>query len=1377
MKKFHIPSVLSICLCFLFCMTGHAHTGDPFNLPAGIPVPAWVSLTDWTHPNIHAVDSLIKVSSHSSNAHGQAGQTNEFEENPYLTAYIRWRNKMAPFVQPDGTVVYDRAAARQKQFDPATSRRTGNAGHQVSGLRSAVAQWKLLGPVQTFSDNNNGLATEQSNIYCIAVAPSNPSVVYASSEPGTLYRSSDKGQHWSSVTDTLYSCQASTIAIDPHNENIVYCYDGNTNVILKTTDGGASWIGLSADPGGGDRMVISPATGRILITGDTVVYYSDDAGATWHISAGSGTMTDIALDPANPDTVYASGILNGNFQLIRSVDAGLHFTDVTGSLTGLSSGGSRLGVTMANSSYVYCINIGGSSAPRIIRSTDRGRTWTVTVTSTDSTSLTGTDCTSGFGMSNGQGYYDLDIVVDPLDANSVIVGTTSTYRSTDGGFNFASLGGYHGNFGLHPDLQQAVANGSDAYLVTDGGVNYSTDFFANQSNWSVRNHNLRSGDFWGFGQGWDQDIVVGGRYHNGDMALYENYGAGNSLRLGGGEDATGHVFHGQSAIAGFRDIGTLQLPSSLSGSIRYSGAFTSNTLWPQDDYYGLFSSKLVVDPRYSNVFYVGNDSALWKSTNGGASYTALHSFGAANKVWRFDISRSNNNVIYLCATSGIFKTTDGGNTWTQLNNPASYQYYNTDIAVNPLNENNVIFCMSNGSSTDKVFESGDGGSTWTNITGTMLVDQYVSFLQYQGGANGGKYAITNGRPSYVYYRDSTMSDWIAYSSGLPTSLEAREGALIFYRDSKIRLGGNCSIFESPLYTTGSPVAQPMADKQQISCSSDTVNFFDYSMYDYTGAKRLWTFPGASWVSSDTALRPRVLYPGPGSYSVTLQITDAQGRSHTRTIDSIITFDRSLCGPDTVAGLCVQMPGDGSTINLGNVPINSNSFSISAWVQPHGLQSSFSQIVSHDAYPGSGGYGFAMGFTFSGYTPNLQLCYTDSIVNYGSYSGLICDSSQWNYVVLTYAPDGVTMYLNGIASKVNTDSMPVIDLSQTPFYLNFDAQEGQGSNFNGDIDEVKFYNYALSQEEVRQKMHLIQNPASAETGLIKYFQFNQYDINTSLLHDAFGSSATDVPATYIVPSTAPVSTGTVYSNHNVSGAGLNSFPAANVKMYLPAGGTYPDSEVVAFHLWSNPDTKPAGTSIVPGYFVINNYGTNTSFSQPDSIVFGDLMIDSAAFPLGNFKLFKRSYGAFGATWGNALDSSSHFGYATAGSSVSYGANNGITSLFSQLAIMSTDTLIHPPADTTAGVTSLSAGKWQISELYPNPASEWSKINIIAPDASAFDAILTITDIRGTQLMKMSQPLNKTDNTIMLHIPRWSEGVYFLTVDVPGHISAVRKFEIE
>ena len=69
-------------------------------------------------------------------------------------------------------------------------------------------------------------------------------------------------------------------------------------------------------------------------------------------------------------------------------------------------------------------------------------------------------------------------------------------------------------------------------------------------------------------------------------------------------------------------------------------------------------------------------------------------------------------------------------------------------------------------------------------------------------------------------------------------------------------------------------------------------------------------------------------------------------------------------------------------------------------------------------------------------------------------------------------------------------MPVIDLSQSPFYINKDIH-GQGGNYKGEIDEVKFYNYALSQDEVREKMHLIQSNGLAEQGLIKYVQFNAH----------------------------------------------------------------------------------------------------------------------------------------------------------------------------------------------------------------------------------------------------------------------------------------------
>lgn len=1345
----------------------------PFNLPETIPVPTWVKQTDWAKANVFAIDSLIRMERQTHRATNEV-RRGAFHEDPYVTAYIRWRNNMAPFIQADGSVQYD---AKYHQQQLMRSLEGQNARKPVGAAlkTTAAANWTVLGPSQTYRQGG-GFENDQSNIYCIAIAPSNPAVLYAGSEPGTLFRSADKGLNWVSVTDTLYSCTALSIAISPRSENTVYVYDGSSNSILKTTTGGSAWSILSSySGGGGNAITIHPRTGRLVIAGSTAIYYSDDSGTTWRAASGStvtGTFYDIVLNPRNGDTVYAVGSTSANLiTLLRSTDGGANFNNVTSSaVASINTGGARLGVSMAGSDVVYCVNVGNTSAPSIIKSINRGATWDTTVTSS-STGLTGSMGTTGLGMSNGQGFYDLGIVVSPANINHVIVGTTTSYKSTDGGYNFSPLGGYGGPFPLHPDMQCAVAAGGDAYIATDGGVNYSTDFFTNLSNWTVRNNGLRSAEYWGFGQGWDEDVVVGGRYHNGDAAIVESYGSGKAMALGGGEDATGHVYHGHTMAAGFRDIGNLVIPTALTGSILYGNPDITNSKWPQDDYYGLFASKLMIDPRYSNVFYVGDDSVLWKSSNRGASYTALHNFGFNNKVWRFDIARSKPTVMYVCARNGLYKTTNGGVTWAQLTLPVSWSYYNTDVAINPLNENEVYYCMAQGTTSNKVFKSIDGGVTWSNITGSVLADKSVAFLQFHGGTNSGVYAITNSRPSRVYYRDGSMTDWIDFSTGLTASIEARQGALLFYRDNKIRLCGNSSVWESGLYANGAPVAQPMADRQYVGCPRDTVSFFDYSMVKATGATRSWSFPGASWVSSATAAKPQVVYPGRGYYKVSLTVTNASGASHTKVVDSMIFVGNDNCAPDTVAGRCVQLNGTSQTINLGTANINSNNFSISCWVQPEGVQNSFSQLVGHAAYPGSAGYGFGMGFTFSGYTRNLVLCYTDSTVNYSNYSSLVCDSTKWNYVVLTYTPSGVIMYLNGIADTVNRLSpMPVIDLSRSPFVMNYDVHNGQGSSFKGKIDEVKFYNYALSQAEVREKMHLIPNPAS-ETGLIKYYQFNQYDAMGERLYDVKNNFSSSVPMANIVTSTAPVATGRVYRAPMVNSAGLNDLSGGDVKLYLPTGGSYPNGEVVAFHLLSNPDTKPDSRPIVNGYFVINNYGTNTTFTQPDSLVFSRLNIRYPGYRAGDFRLFKRATGDFGNTWGSELDSAASFRHAPFASTVSWKSPTA-TSFNSQFVMVNDDTTNYY---TMVGQQNRDA--MSISDVYPNPCSEWCTVDIQLPGAYPKPANFTVTNQTGATILRTEEWLQMKNNTVRIRLPKLAAGLYFLTVEMSGYTGITKKFVVE
>lgn len=1317
-----------------------------FNLPPSVPVPRWVNIIDWEHPNIYKIDSTIEACEENDISAGKA-EKEESDEEPYEMAYKRWRKKIEPFIQANGAVVeqsgyYNRLL--QTSIDAQSKIKQQAAGARIAGN----ANWTILGPVETYDEKKTKIPW-QVNVYSMAIAPSDQNVLYAGAETGAIYRTTDKGLHWTSISDNLPPFTANAIAVDPANANTVYAV-GNGGQLIKSINAGVSWTFLTAYQGGmSEKIVISKTTGAIILAGQTGVYYSNNGGAAWQAAGGisADQVYDVEINAVNPNIVYAVGTKAnaGNaVGIFRSVNGGASFTAVNAAvLNNVHCYGARFGVTPANGNTVYCINL-ADGAPKLFKSTDGGVSWNLTVTGQ----------TPALDVDNWQGFYDLDMMVSPTNENQVILGTRYALKSVDGGFNFTRLS--DSPFPLHADIQCMRSIGNDAWISTDGGVSYSSDFFTNTSNWSARNNGITGSEFWGFGQGWDQDIVVGGRYHNGDVTVFENYGAGTSLYLGWAEAATGHVFHGQKNIVGFSDAGTLQIPSSLPGNIM--GADNSNTLWPQDDWYGTLSSKLMIDPRYSNTFYVGRDNVLWKSVNHGNSYVALHDFGS--KVWRFDIARNNPDVIYLCTESGVFKTTDGGASWTTLSLPAgvSYSYYNADISVDQLNENVVFLCMAQGDAGNKVFKSTNGGAAWTNYTAS-LTDAPIAYITSQAGANGGVYALTNTAPAKVYYRDNVMADWMDYSNGLPLNFACSQGGIIFYRDNKIRIAGNRGVWESPLYSTGTPVAQPMADQQFISCSRDTVSFTDYSNLNYTGAQWQWSFPGASYVSSATGREAKVLYPSPGAYSVSLQVTDAAGNKHTRTVNQMISFTQDNCSPDTVAGKCLKMDGSYNSIKLGKVNINSNNFSISCWIKPDGLQSALTQLLAHDAYPGPSSW-FGLGFVWAGGASNLELAYTDNIVSWGNTSGLITDSSTWNFVVLTYSPTGVMIYLNGVPATVHSGQMPVIDFSQSPFYISRDIH-GQGAAYKGNIDEIKFYNYALSQNEVREKMHLIQNNAATETGLLKYFQFNRYDNAAGIVQDVAGSYQALVPANLLVRSTAPVATGKVFRKPNVNSAGQHSFPGTGIDLYLKNGATYPNGEVVAFQLYSAPDQNPDTLSLVPRshYFIINNYGSNKTFTAPDSIRFSGL--DADALRATDFHLYSRPFGAWGPTWSTDNRRSTGFTYALRNSTITFGAGNNITG-FGQFAITA------PPINVVLSLNDTPRVKKQPNKVafgmkfFPNPNKGWGYLDITSPKTKG-PVLVTLQDVNGNIVYRIAEQLSGGDKTsLLLVFNALPSGAYILNI---------------
>jgi hypothetical protein len=463
--------------------------------------------------------------------------------------------------------------------------------------------------------------------------------------------------------------------------------------------------------------------------------------------------------------------------------------------------------------------------------------------------------------------------------------------------------------------------------------------------------------------------------------------------------------------------------------------------------------------------------------------------------------------------------------------------------------------------------------------------------------------------------------------------------------------------------------------------------------------------------------------------------------------------------DTVAGKCLQMDGSTTSIDVGKVNINSNNFSISCWIKPDRLQNALTQLLGHGMYGDSSYYaGFGLGFTWQGGASNLELGYTDNLVKWGNISGLIADTTAWNFVVLTYSPTGVKIYLNGVPATVKNGPMPVIDLSQSPFYVNRDIH-GQRAGYKGAIDEIKFYNYALSQNEVREKMHLIQSNAPAETGLLKYFQFNQYNSATGIVPDIMSDFKAYIPnGSFLTASTAPVASGSVFRKPDVNFAGLHEFPGTGIMLVL-GNGTLPDGEVVAFQLNSAPDQNPGTFPLVPAskYFIINNYGKNKTFTAPDWMVFSGLNIGSAYNPT-DFRLFKRASGALGATWGNELCRSNGFYFSPGNSTVGFTAGSNVTS-FGQFALSA-------PAPARLSVTmpgenSPNDNALATAEFYPNPNKGWGYLNITSPHDNAHVG-LYLHDINGNTVYQASEQLSSNKSLFMLNFNALSSGTYILQI---------------
>lgn len=203
--------------------------------------------------------------------------------------------------------------------------------------------------------------------------------------------------------------------------------------------------------------------------------------------------------------------------------------------------------------------------------------------------------------------------------------------------------------------------GNDLWITSDGGINYSNNF---GQSIEARMNGVSGSDMWGFDSGWNEDLLVGGRYHNGNMAWHESFPEGKFYRMGGAEAPTGYVNPGENRKMYHSDIGGHEIRGGFQNGVK---SFPVE-LFPNESYAYYANSEMVWDPRCWNIVYLGKENKIWKSTDGGSSYTALYTFpgNVDNAVYDIEVSRSNPLVIYCSQWDGtddsMWKTTNGGQT-------------------------------------------------------------------------------------------------------------------------------------------------------------------------------------------------------------------------------------------------------------------------------------------------------------------------------------------------------------------------------------------------------------------------------------------------------------------------------------------------------------------------------------------------------------------------------------------------------------------------------------------------------------------------------------------------------------------------------------------